>query len=185
MTAKSFLNVLTSGKSGQVDPKRDHVLTGKERHVPCQETGMAGYPMRAIRTHDFLYICNFKPDRWPAGAPKGYAQPTEIVVSHPRGTFFGYGDVDAAPTKSYMLKYQDDPKVNKLFELAFGKRPAEELYDLRKDPNQLNNVAALPEYAKVKNKLAAALMAELKATKDPRVLGKGDVFDTYPYYGGK
>jgi N-sulfoglucosamine sulfohydrolase len=185
MTAKSFLNVLTSDNSGRVDPKRDHILTGKERHVPCQETGMAGYPMRAIRTHDFLYIRNFKPNLWPAGAPKGYAQPTEIVVSRPRGTFYGYSDVDASPTKSYMLKYRDDPKVNKLFELAFGKRPAEELYDLRKDPDQLNNVAALPEYAKVKNKLAAALMAELKATKDPRVLGKGDVFDTYPYYAGK
>jgi hypothetical protein len=28
-------------------------------------------------------------------------------------------------------------------------------------------------------------MAELKATKDPRVLGKGDTFDRYPYYGGR
>jgi len=184
MTAKSFLSVLTSNRSGRVDTKRDHVLTGKERHVPCQETGMAGFPMRALRTHDFLYIRNFKPDRWPAGAPKGYAQPVDIDISRPRGTFYGYGDVDAAPAKSYLLKYRDDPKVAKLFELAFGKRPAEELYDLRKDPAQLNNVAGRPEYAKVKSKLAAALMAELKATKDPRVLGKGDAFDRYPYYGG-
>ena len=184
MTAKSFLDVLTSGKSGRVDPKRDHVLTGKERHVPCQETGMAGFPMRAMRTHDFLYIRNFKPDRWPAGDPKGYAQPTKIVISRPLGTFYGYGDIDAAPTKSYMLKYRDDPKVGRLFELGFGKRPAEELYDLRKDPDQLSNVAGKPEYAKEKSILAAALMAELKATKDPRVLGKGDAFDRYPYYGG-
>ncbi|MHC4106267.1 MAG: hypothetical protein ACYSR9_15090, partial [Planctomycetota bacterium] len=137
------------------------------------------------RTHDFLYIRNFKPNRWPAGAPKAYARPTEIVVSRPRGTFYGYANVDAAPTKSYMLKYRNDPEVKKLFELAFGKRPAEELYDLRKDPNQLNNVAGKPEYAKAKRKLAAALMAELKATKDPRVLGRGDAFDNYPYYGGR
>ena len=184
MTGRSFVNVLTSGKSGRVDRKRDHVLTGKERHVPCQETGMGGYPMRAMRTHDFLYIRNFKPDRWPAGAPKGYAQPVKIVVSRPLGTHYGYDDVDAAPTKSYMLKYRNAPKVGRLFELAFGKRPAEELYDLRKDPGQLNNVAEEAEYARVKSKLAAALMAELKATKDPRVLGKGDAFDRYPYYGG-
>ena len=152
--------------------------------MPCQETGIAGYPMRAMRTHDFLYIRNFKPNRWPAGHAKGYAQPTEIDISRPLGTHYGYGDVDAAPTKSYMLKYRDEPKVGKLFELAFGKRPAEELYDLRKDPDQLNNVADKPEYARAKNKLSAALIAELKATKDPRVLGKGDLFDKYPYYGG-
>jgi arylsulfatase A-like enzyme len=183
MTARSFLNVLTSGKSGRVDRRRNYILTGKERHVPSQQTGAAGYPMRAIRTHDFLYIRNFKPDRWPSGHAKGYATPTDIVISKPLGTHYGYADVDAAPTKSYMLKYRNEPRVAKLFELAFGKRPAEELYDLRKDPDQLNNVAAKQEYAKVKSRLAAKLLAELKATKDPRVLGKGDTFDTYPYYG--
>ena len=183
MTARSFLEVLRSGKSGRVDHKRDHVLTGKERHVVCQETGTGGYPMRAIRTHDFLYIRNFKPERWPAGAPKGYAQPIDINVARPLGTHFGYADVDAAPTKSYMLKYRDDSKVKRLFELAFSKRPAEELYDLAKDPDQLNNVAGERGYAKVKKKLSDALMAELKETKDPRVLGKGDAFDNYPYYG--
>jgi len=183
MTARSFMNILRSNKSGRVDRKRDHVLTGKERHVVCQETGTGGYPMRAIRTHDFLYIRNFKPQRWPAGAPKGYAKPLDIEITRPRGTHFGYADVDAAPTKSYMLKHRDDPKVRRLFDLAFAKRPAEELYDLQIDPDQLNNVADKSEYAKVKKKLADTLMAELKATNDPRVLRKGDAFDQYPYYG--
>ncbi len=75
--------------------------------------------------------------------------------------------------------------MKRLFDLAVTKRPGEELYDLRKDPNQLNNVADKPSYAKVKGELAARLMAELKATNDPRVMGNGDVFDTYPYYGGQ
>jgi len=184
MTARSFLGILTSGKSGQVDRKRNYVLTGKERHVVCQETGTGGYPMRAIRTHDYLYIRNFKSDRWPAGAPKGYAESVEIDVTRPRGTHFGYADVDAAPTKSYMLKYRDDPKIRKLFELGFAKRPAEELYDLAKDPDQLNNVAGERKYARIKKRLADLLMARLEATKDPRVLGQGDAFDNYPYYGG-
>jgi N-sulfoglucosamine sulfohydrolase len=184
MTARSLLRILLSGESGRVDARRDHVLTGKERHVPGQENDMSGYPMRAIRTHDFLYIRNFKPGRWPSGYPAGYAEPTDIIVSKPRGTHYGYVDTDASPTKSYIIKHRDDPKVRKFFDLAFAKRPAEELYDLKKDPAQINNVAGKPEYAEVQRKLAAALMAELKATEDPRVLGKGDVFDHYPYYGG-
>jgi uncharacterized sulfatase len=175
MTGKRFLNILTSVKSGQVDPKRDMVFTGKERHAYVRKDGL-GYPMRAIRTRDFLYIRNFQPERWPAG------DPDTGDFRDPPGQ---YGDIDGSPTKTYMMEHRDDPKVKKLFELAFEKRPAEELYDLKKDPAQLNNVAEKTEYAGVKNKLAAALMAELKATKDPRVLGKGDAFDRYPYYGGR
>jgi N-sulfoglucosamine sulfohydrolase len=173
MTGRSFVDVLTSGKSGRVDPKRDRVLTGKERHTVCQEDSMVGYPMRAIRTHDFLYIRNFKPDRWPAGHPSdGRIDPR------------GYGDIDASRTKVYMMDHRDDPGVARMFELAFGKRPVEELYDLRNDPGQLNNVADNPDYVAIKEKLAADLMGELAATGDPRVLGEGDVFDNYPYYGG-
>jgi hypothetical protein len=82
-----------------------------------------------------------------------------------------------------MLKHRDDPKISKLFELGFGKRPAEELYDLAKDPDQLNNVADQRKYARIKKRLSNLLMSELKATKDPRVLGQGDAFDNYPYYG--
>ena len=183
MTARSFMDILRSGKSGRVDRKRDHVLTGKERHVVCQETGTGGYPMRAIRTHDFLYIRNFKPERWPAGAPKGYSHDIDIDIARPRGTHYGYADVDGGPTKSYMLKHCEDSKVKRLFELAFSKRPVEELYDLAKDPDQLDNVSDKAEYADIKKKLVNSLMAELKATKDPRVLGNGDAFDNYPYYG--
>ena len=173
MTGRSLVDVLTSGKSGRVDPKRDRAFTGKERHTVCQKDSMAGYPMRAIRTHEFIYIRNFKPDRWPAGHPSdGRIDPR------------GYGDIDASPTKVYMMDHRDDPTVGKLFELAFGQRPEEELHDLRKDPGQLNNVAGDAEYAQTKDKLAADLMAELTGTGDPRVMGKGDVFENYPYYGG-
>jgi hypothetical protein len=67
--------VLTSSKSGQVDRKRDHVLTGMERHVPCRGEIKGGYPMRAIRNREFHYIRNFKSDRWPAGDPNGLEKP--------------------------------------------------------------------------------------------------------------
>jgi len=62
--------------------------------------------------------------------------------------------------------------------------PAEELYDLKKDPGQLKNVAAEAAYADTLKKLSAALTAELKATGDPRIVGGADVIDTYPYGGG-
>ncbi len=176
MTAQSFLNILQSDKSGCVDAQRDRVFVGKERHAWVREGGV-GYPMRAIRTRDYLYIRNFKPDRWPAGSPK------PVVDSDPSKEPFG--DVGRSPTKTYMMKHRNEAQVKKLFELAFGKRSAEELYDLGKDPGQMNNVAELAEYAAVKQKLAAMLIAELKVTKDPRILGNGDVFDTYPYYGGQ
>jgi uncharacterized sulfatase len=172
MTGRSFLDVLLSGKSGRVDPKRDKVFTGKERHVPCRP-GHVSYPMRAIQTHDFLYIRNFKPDLWPAGDPQ---------VKEGYWPAVPYGDMDASPTKTYMMEHKDDPSVKRLFELGFEKRPGEELFDLHKDPGQLNNVAEAPKYAKVKHELASALSAELSATKDPRVLGTGDAFDKYHFY---
>ncbi len=172
MTGRSLMNILTSEKNGRVDKARDKVFTGKERHNMCREN-KGGYPCRAVRTKDFLYIRNFAPDRWPAGDPE------------PISTQGAYGDVDTSPTKTYMLEHKNDPQVKPLFELAFGKRPAEELYDLNNDPNQLNNVATNSEYAKIKNRLTSLLTAELKATKDPRILGKGDTFDKYPYYYGE
>lgn len=176
MTGRSLMQILTSDQSGRVEQERDHVLTGKERHAWVRKDGL-GYPCRAIRTDDFLYIRNYKPDRWPAGAPVDGGVPHYANRS--------YGDIDNSPTKTYMMEHRNDPGVEKLFKLAFEKRPAEELYDLRRDPGQLNNVANVATYAAAKDKLASALRAELVATRDPRVLGEGDAFDHYPYYGGR
>jgi N-sulfoglucosamine sulfohydrolase len=175
MTAKSFLDVLASGKSGRVDRTRNKVFTGKERHAYVRQGGL-GYPMRAVRTDDFLYIRNFVPDRWPAG------DPDTAEYRDPPGS---YGDIDGSPTKTYMMDNRSAPRVDLLFKLAFEKRPAEELYDLKKDSAQLINVAEKPEYAKAKARLAAILTAELKQTNDPRILGQGDAFEKYPYYGGR
>ncbi len=66
VTGHSLLPLL----AGKDKTDRSYVLHGKERHVPGQEApDMGGYPTRAIRTHDFLYLHNFWPDRWPAGTP--------------------------------------------------------------------------------------------------------------------
>ena len=143
MTGRSLLNLLTSTKSGNVESGRDAVYTGRERHAWCRIDGK-GYPARMIRTRDFLYIRNYEPDRWPAGTYR-----IKTNEGH-------YGDIDASPTKNVMLEQKD---VNaRLFDLAFGKRPREELYDCRKDPYQLHNLASSPEYK--------AILAELSDSTD-------------------
>lgn len=166
VTGRSFLDLLISDKAGQVEMKRDRVFTGRERHAFCRKGGL-GYPCRAIRTHRFLYIRNFHPERWPAGDPELY------------------GDIDGSPSKSFVMANRDASNVSHLFELAFGKRPAEELYDLQNDPNQMTNVARLPEYAEAKKKLTADLDKWMKETGDPRAFGKGSEWDRQPYYGKK
>jgi arylsulfatase A-like enzyme len=168
VTGRSLTGIFETGRV--TGDYRNQVLFGKERHTPSQSDSMAGYPMRAIRTREFLYIRNFEPERWPAGAETSIRGPA-------------YSDIDASPTKSYILDNRDDKNVAVYFELACGKRPAEELYDLSKDPNQLNNVANEQDYFHIKTGLRKQLMSRLRDSGDPRVSGDGNLFDNYPYYG--
>ena len=59
-----------------------------------------------------------------------------------------------------------------------------EIAVVKKDPDQLDNVAGQTAYSEIKDELAARLIKELKATADPRVVGGGEKFDEYPYLGG-
>ena len=175
MTGRSLVGLLTSDGSGRVEPARDHVLFGKERHVPGQEApDSGGYPMRGIRTDEYLYIRNLRADRWPAGTPNHEA------------AFITNGwlaDCDNGPTKSYLWTHQDDPAVKRYYDLAFGMRPAEELYDLKKDPGQIHNVANVREYDTIRKDLGVRLFEGLSATGDPRIEGRGELFDLPPYLG--
>jgi len=137
--------VLTAEGDGRIDKQRDRVIIGRERHVVAQEDHLGGYPSRALRNDKFLYIRNYEPDRWPAGTPH------HLKSEKPNAWL---ADCDNGPTKFYMFAHRKDDKVKKLYDLAFAKRPAEELYDLEKDPDQLNNVAGDPAYADVKKRLA-------------------------------
>jgi arylsulfatase A-like enzyme len=177
MTGRSLAALLTSQQGGQIDPARDHILFGKERHVPAQEApDLGGYPCRGIRTQDYLYIRNFRPDRWPNGTPN-YQQ--AAVPGN------WYADTDNGPTKTFIIEHAEpDDAHHRYYQLSFGKRPAEELYDLRSDPDQLNNVADNPGFAQTKQQLAERLTARLTETADPRLVGNGEMFDAFPYLGG-
>ena len=160
MTGNSFLDVLKSGKSGIVDPARNLMLAGKERHDLGRPNDW-GYPARAIRTPEYLYVRNYEPDRWPAGDPET-----------------GYRNVDDSPTKTFLLSSFDE-----YYKLSFGKRPAEELYRIKDDPDCMNNLAKNMDFAMVKRQLQTRMEELLRAEGDPRMLGNSQFFDTIEYVG--
>ncbi|WEK17735.1 MAG: sulfatase [Candidatus Pedobacter colombiensis] len=167
MTAKSLLPFVDE----QTKPakERDYVVYGRERHAFVRQHGTS-YPGRAIRTKEFLYIRNYEPNRWPAGDPPLYGDVDPYMMHYP------------GPAKFYLMANKDNPKVKPLFDLAFAKRPADELFDVNKDPDELVNLAYKPEYAQIKQKLAEKLDAYLKATKDPRAVGGKIIWDNTPYF---
>jgi len=184
MTAHSLLDVLKSPESGQVNPQRTFVVTGRERHVGHARPGNLPYPQRAIRTHDFLYIRNFAPDRWPMGDPAGLDDPTTEPPSYDElrnNTMIAYSDMDASPTKAWMIHHRAEEQYRGLFQIGFGKFPAEELYDLRRDPHHMNNVVEDPAYREVRQRLADQLMSVLKKQGDPRVVEPDCRFERSPF----
>ncbi len=184
MIGRSLLPLLQSDKSGRVESNRDAVFIGRERHVENARADFMPYPQRAIRTHDYLYILNFKPERWPLGDPyrlDGNNPPTaEEITEETRSTL---PDEDAGPTKAWLVGVRNDPKWRSHFEWVYGKRPREELYDLKKDPNQTTNQATDPSYANIKAKLEKRLLEELKSTGDPRMVNDGAFYETPPMAG--
>jgi len=188
LVGRSITSLLKSEKSGAIDASRTAVYSARERHSSSRFNSL-GYPQRCIRTHDFLYIYNFKPERWPAGPAQKFSKAVydksgKLVVGELGPPHGGYHDIDACPTLSFLFNHADDPKIAPYLELSVGKRPAEELFDIRKDPDCLHNLAEKPEMQKVRNELQDRLFTYLKETNDARVSGNGDVWETYPRVSG-
>ncbi len=183
MTGRSLVPVLASTTSGLVDPTRTWVITGRERHVEDAREGYVGYPQRSLRTKDFLYIINFKPDRWPMGDPKNLNQGNDPNVTQlTENTRITLADMDSSPTKAWLVTHREDSEGRAFFDYAFAKRPEEELYATENDPHQVKNLASNPKFAEVRATMRAQLLAELKRVEDPRV--SADVtFDKPPFVG--
>jgi N-sulfoglucosamine sulfohydrolase len=165
MTGRSFLPLLR----GEKQKDRDGVFLERERHANVRK-GDLGYPMRGLRTREFLYILNLHPERWPAGDPE-----LHFAVGP-------YGDVDRSQTKALILENQD-ADLKKYFQLSFAKRPQEELYDLTKDPGQIHNLASDPAQAEVLASLRDRVTQWMEQTEDPRARGATDFWDKAPYFG--
>ena len=164
ITGRSLTDVFNSPKSGQVIADRDHVLIGKERHdVGRPKNG--GYPIRGIVKGDKLYLRNYETDRWPGGNPET-----------------GYLNCDGSPTKTVLLDQRRKGNT-KFWQMNFGKRPPDELYDLKADPDCVKNLAETPAYFDLKSKLSNQMEEELTEQGDPRQSGNGKIFDSYPFIG--
>jgi arylsulfatase A-like enzyme len=182
LNGKSIWPTLTSDKQGQVDPGRTWVVVGRERHVAEARAGHLPYPHRALRTKDYLYIRNFAPNRLPMGDPLGVtADKAPTANQLENDTFVAFADMDASPTKAWLVANRGDPKWKWHYDYAFGKRPAEELYDLKSDPEQIKNVAADPKFEAARKQLAERLTKILTDAGDPRVVEKDCRFEKPPF----
>lgn len=183
---RSLLPLLLSDKSGTIDTTRNWVITGRERHVASAREGGLPYPMRSLRTPDYVYIHNFEPDRWPMGSP-GAITPhnTPSKEALEQNTSTAFGDMDSSPTKAWLVEHRLLPQWKWYYEIAFGKRPKEELYDVRKDPDMIKNLAGTPKFTTIKNKLADQLIKELTRAKDPRVVENPPRFERPPFTNPK
>jgi arylsulfatase A-like enzyme len=184
MTAKSLWPTLKSDAEGLVDETRTQVYIGRERHVESAREGFLPYPQRAIRTKDYLFIINFKPDRFPLGDHYRLDSDQEPSVDEvTNNTRVTIPDEDAGPTKAWIVSHRKDPKIKPYFDHAYGKRPGEELFVLQKDPFQMHNDAADPKYQEIVTQLREQLMGELSRTHDPRLVDDGKFFETPPMAG--
>lgn len=178
ISGQSLRNIFESSSAGIVDPARTAVFSGRERHSSSRYLNL-GYPQRAMRTRDYLYIRNFRPDRWPAGAPR------KLDANGGLGPQDGgYHDIDACPSLTCLIENQDDPEVGDYFHWAVDMRPEIEIFDLHADPGCLHNLANADGFEQTQADLTRQFEAVLQTTGDPRILNGGDIFETYPRYSG-
>lgn len=156
---RSLTEIFYSEKSGRVVAERDAVVIGKERHDVGRPDD-AGYPIRGIVQDGWLYLRNYETGRWPAGDP-----------------ITGYLNCDGGATKTAVLAN----RPGDYWQLCFGKRVDEELYNVEKDLDCMNNVATDTQFAARKEALKSRLEKTLRDQQDPRILGNGAIFDKYPY----
>jgi N-sulfoglucosamine sulfohydrolase len=166
-SGRSLTDIFNSPRDGFVNPSRDHVLIGKERHDIGRPYDW-GYPIRGIVKNDMLFLRNYEPSRWPAGNPET-----------------GYLNCDGSPTKTVVLESRGDQRTRTYWDNNFGKRPEEELYNVAIDRDCMRNLADAATHARLLVELDKQMVRELKEQGDPRMEGRGHTFETLPYADAK
>lgn len=190
IAGRSILNILKSKKQGVVEPSREYVFAGRERHSSSRYLNW-GYPQRIIRSKDFLLVWNMKPERWPSGGPQrlipgktNELYPLYGIDEHGRHhSDWAFTDIDAAPTKSFIIENMNNGDVAPYFKMTHDKRPEFELFSIQNDPYCLNSLVGNQSYVEIEREMKTALIDELKRSKDPRIVGPNkEVFDSYIRY---
>lgn len=179
VAGQSMTGILLPDSGAQAESFRDAVYAGRERHSSARWQNL-GYPQRTIRTERFLYVWNFHPERWPAGAPEKFGKNGELLTA--------FHDVDQAGSHSkianaILVDEREKPSIRPFFDLGYGKRPQEELFDILADPGCTKNLAYDPAFSSIRSRLETMLFDRLEATGDPRVTGPNpDIFESYRRY---
>jgi uncharacterized sulfatase len=136
---RSFVPVLR----GETSRHRDRIFT-----THSSDGKMNRYPIRSVRTAEWKYLRNLLPDA---------RFTTHIDLGKP---------VDGA---GYFASWVEAGRTSPAAAAAVARyhvRPAEELYDLRRDPHEQHNLAADPRHA--------AQLASLRAEVDAWMAAQGD-----------
>lgn len=158
LPGSSLLEIFSASESKKNDRSRAYM--GRERHDYGREDDL-GYPVRCIRTPEFLLCVNYEPNRWPAGNPET-----------------GFTNCDSSPTKDFILDLQKKGHSS-YFDQAFAKRPKFQLFDIKEDPYCMSNLSENENFKDLQSHLLSELNAYLKETKDPRFLENKDIFEQY------
>lgn len=145
LDGRSFAGVLT----GRTNAHRDRVFT-----THSGDGNMNVFPMRSVRTRDWHFILNLHPE---------FAYHTHIDLAphdNKTGYWGGYWEswtkaTTTNATAAFLVK-------------RYHERPAEEFYDLRNDPFETNNLAAVLEHTGRVKSLRSELESWMRTQNDTR-----------------
>ena len=141
---------------------RNVMLAGKERHDLGRPYDW-GYPVRAIRTPEFLYVHNYFPERWPAGNPET-----------------DFGNCDPSPDQGALEGHRRRVLRDVLRQASAARAlPAHRRSGVRPQPGGRSILSTDDEQAPRAD--AGAFASGAGSSR----LGNGAMFDTYKYVAGR
>ncbi len=162
---ESFLEILLNPDSKNRERHRESLFYGRERATSARPNNY-GYPVRTIRTEKYELVWNMKPDRSPTGDRFDEAVAARDVIDE-------------------IIRLKDEnAQTLKMYKDALGQRPEFELHDMEADPSGLINLAYDPEFKEIFDSLFISLKEQLTENGDPRLHGRGDIWESYPRFMG-